>query len=99
MQGFGSSDRQNRGRPSLIWHRPNLRQVFPPMTTVEIVSRPFRHANAVVLEARLRKNLSDLTVDEMMGKMMHSHLRLLQTLVDDYRRAPPAPPNWCDSCV
>jgi hypothetical protein len=59
--------------------------LFAPLTGLEVASVPRVEGDVVVVELRLSCNLTDLTIEQVIGKMMTSHTAMVQGMVDDFK--------------
>ena len=59
--------------------------LFAPLTGLEVASVPRVEGDVIVVELRLSCNLHDLTIEQVIGKMMTSHTAMVQGMVDDFK--------------
>lgn len=59
--------------------------LMPPLTGLEVVSKPWIEGTTIVVDLRLNCNRSDLTIEQVIGKMKRSHLDLIDLMYEDLR--------------
>ena len=59
--------------------------LMPPLTGLEVVSKPWIDGSTLVVDLRLNCNRSDLTIEQVIGKMKRSHLDLIDLMCEDLR--------------
>lgn len=57
--------------------------LMPPLTGLEVVAKPWIEGTTVVIDLRLNCNRSDLTIEQVIGKMKRSHLDLIDLMHED----------------
>ena len=70
---------------------PNEKEIaLPPLTGLEVVSKPWVEGTTLIVDLRPQCNISDRTIEHIVGKMKCSHLDLLDSMRDEliYAGAP-----------
>ena len=80
----------NRGA-SLQWlsQYPHEKEVlFPPLSSVEILGTRVE-GTVLVLRVQLCINLTNQTIEQTIARMQHSHVQIIEGMLQDFREAPP----------
>jgi len=66
--------------------------LFAPLTGLEVSAVPRDEEGVLVIELRLSCNLHDLTLEQVVGKMLTSHVSLIDVMMDNLRLGIPGLP-------